>query len=133
MPDLSQQDLSKYRLNTAEEKLGAARVLLGEGYFKDAIGRSYYSIFSSMRAVLALDGVDFSKHSAVISYFQRNYVKQRIFDPEYSDIITSAFVIRNLSDYDDMFIASKKDAEKQIEAANKFLEAVKEYLLQRTA
>lgn len=45
---------------------------------KDSIGRSYYAMFSAVRAILALDGVDYSKHAGVISYFQREYVKSGI-------------------------------------------------------
>ena len=42
------------------------------GQFKDSIGRSYYAMFSAVRALLACDGVDYSKHSGVIAYFQKN-------------------------------------------------------------
>lgn len=124
-------DLSQYRIRTAEEKLGAAEILLSNGFYKDAIGRSYYCIFSATRAILALDGVDYSKHAGVIAYFQKTYVKEKIFETIYSDIIGTAFVIRNLSDYDDMFVASKADAEKQIADARIFLKKVKSYIENR--
>ncbi len=64
-------ELSSYRLNMSEEKLRSARILLDSGQYKDSIGRSYYAIFSALRAVLAKDKVDFSKHAGVISYFQK--------------------------------------------------------------
>lgn len=40
----------------------------------------------------------------------------------------NAFQIRNVCDYDDFYIASKQDAEIQIEQAKEFLDAVKNYL-----
>lgn len=49
--------------------------ILQTGNYKDSIGRSYYAMFSAVRAILALDGVDYSKHAAVIAYFQKEYVK----------------------------------------------------------
>lgn len=52
-------ELSSYRLNMSEEKLRSARILLDAGQYKDSIGRSYYAIFSALRAVLAKDKVDF--------------------------------------------------------------------------
>lgn len=67
-------NLSQYRLELAEEKLQSARVLLDAGQYKDSIGRSYYAIFSSVRAVLAKDKIDFSKHAGVIAYFQKEYL-----------------------------------------------------------
>lgn len=125
---MNQNDLSIHRIYIAEEKYRAAKILYEEGLFRDSISRSYYCIFSATRAILALERVDFSKHAGVISYFQKNYVKEKIFSNAYSDIIGKAFQIRNLSEYDDMFIASKKDAEDQLIKARFFLDGVKAYL-----
>lgn len=121
-------NLVKYRLDNAQEKLESAEILLDSGKYKDSIGRSYYAIFSAVRAVLAVDRVDFSKHAGVIAYFQKEYVKTKIFDVKYSKYLQSAFQIRNVCDYDDFFIASKQDAEVQLECAKEFLDAVKTYL-----
>lgn len=54
-----------YRLNSAKERLESAELLLKSGKYKDSVGRSYYAVFSAMRAVLAKDKVDFSKHAGV--------------------------------------------------------------------
>ena len=62
-------NLVKYRLDNAQEKLESAEILLDSGKYKDSISRSYYAIFSAVRAVLAVDRVDFSKHAGVIAYF----------------------------------------------------------------
>ena len=65
-------NLVKYRITNAEEKMISANLLLEAGQIKDSIGRSYYAMFSAVRALLACDGVDYSKHSGVIAYFQKN-------------------------------------------------------------
>lgn len=75
--------LVKYRLENAKEKLKTAKLLLESGHYKDSIGRSYYAIFTAVRAVLAKDKIDFSKHSGVIAYFQKEYIKSGIFDKQY--------------------------------------------------
>ena len=121
-------DLSVYRLNMAEEKLRSAKILLDAGQYKDSLGRSYYAVFSALRAVLARDKVDFSKHAGVISYFQREYLKTELFDKKYSRYISSAFQIRNNCDYDDFFIVSKEEAVEQYEHACELYEVVKEFL-----
>ena len=121
-------ELSSYRLNMSEEKLRSARILLDAGQYKDSIGRSYYAIFSALRAVLAKDKVDFSKHAGVISYFQKEYLKTELFDKKYSKYISSAFQIRNNCDYDDFFIVSKEEAKEQHEHAYELYEAVKKFL-----
>lgn len=120
----------QYRLDNAKEKLESAKVLLDAEKYRDSIGRSYYAIFTAVRAVLAYDKIDFSKHSGVISYFQREYIKTGKFDIKYSRYLQSAFQIRNSCDYDDFFIASKQDAEEQYNKAVEFYNEIHTYLLQ---
>ena len=109
--------LMQHRLDSAKEKLESAKILLDNGNLKDSIGRSYYAMFTSVRALLARDGVDFSKHAGVIAYFQREYIKTGILDMKYSKYISQAFQIRNNADYADFYIVSKSDADEQYESA----------------
>lgn len=122
-------NLMNYRLDNAKEKLESAKLLLDAGKYRDSIGRSYYTIFTAVRAVLANDKVDFSKHSGVIAYFQKEYIKTGKFDVKYSRHLQTAFQIRNSCDYDDFFIASKQDAEEQYSRAMEFYEEIQNYLL----
>ena len=128
MPDY-QKELVEYRLQTAQGKLHSAKILLDAGEYKDSIGRSYYAMFSAIKAMLAVDKVDFSKHAGVIAYFQKEYVKTGKFNKEYSKYISSAFQIRNNCDYADFFLVSRNDALEQYEKAEKFVDAVKKYLI----
>jgi len=48
-----QKELVQYRLDTAREKLQSSKILLDVGNYKDSIGRSYYAMFSGIRAILA--------------------------------------------------------------------------------
>lgn len=84
--------------------------------------------FSAVRAVLAENKVDFSKHAGVISYFQKEYVKTNIFDVKYSKILQNAFQIRNICDYDDFYLATKSSAEEQYNNAQEMIEAIERYL-----
>lgn len=123
-------DLVQYRLSSAKERLESARLLLDAGQYKDSIGRSYYAIFTAVRAVLSRDQVDFSKHAGVIAYFQREYIKSAIFDIKYSKILQRAFQIRNNCDYDDFFIVSKEDATEQYKNAVDMVQAIETYIKQ---
>lgn len=124
-------DLISYRLETANDKLTSAKLLLDAGQYKDSIGRSYYAIFTAIRAVLALQQVDFSKHAGVIAYFQKEYIKSGIFDKKYSKYLQQAFQIRNSCDYDDFFIVSRQDAKEQYDRAKELLSVIKEYIEER--
>lgn len=121
-------NLMNYRLNNAREKLESAKLLLDAGKYRDSIGRSYYAIFTAVRAVLANDRMDFSKHAGVIAYFQKEYIKTGKFDVKYSRYLQTAFQIRNSCDYDDFFIASKQDAEEQYHKAVEFYDEIFAFL-----
>ena len=121
-------DLVQYRKDIAKEKLKSAKILLDAGQYKDSIGRSYYALFSAVRAILAKDQVDFSKHAGVIAYFQKNYIKTEIFERKYSKYLTNAFQIRNSCDYDDFYIVSKTNAEEQYRKVDEMIRVIIDYL-----
>ena len=124
----NKRELMQYRLDMAKERLESSKLLLDNGNYKDSIGRSYYAIFTAVRALLAVDGVDFSKHAGVISYFQKEYIKSGIFDVKYSKYLSQAFQIRNNTDYADFFIVSREDAKEQYERAIEFIDVITEHL-----
>ena len=128
MPDVNKMDLAKYRLDMAKERLQSAKVLLDTGNLKDSIGRSYYAMFTATRAVLALDGIDFSKHAGVIGYFQKNYIKTGVFETKYSKYLSQAFQIRNNTDYADFFLVTKAETVEQYERAMKFVQKLEVYV-----
>ena len=126
------RDLTKYRLDTAAERLAVAEKLIVDGHFKDSVNRSYYAIFSAVRALLSEAYVDFKKHSAVIGYFRREYIKTGLFDIKFSSYIGDAFRARQYSDYEDFFIVSREQAEAQYQHAVEFVAAVEKYLAEET-
>ena len=123
-----QKDYAKYRIEKAKEDLTAAKLLYDNGSYRIANNRAYYAIFHALRAVLVFENYDSSKHSGIISEFRKRYIKTGIFPTEISQMIGSAFTIRNASDYDDMFLASKSDTMEQIEHAEYIVEILNEYV-----
>ena len=126
------KELSLYRFSKASEDLLASEVMLKESLYKVSINRSYYAIFHAMRAVTALVGYDSSKHSGIIAYFNQNFVKLGEFDKESSKIVKNASFLREKSDYEDFYIVSKQQAEKQIQDAKRFLVMVELYLKRKS-
>jgi uncharacterized protein (UPF0332 family) len=126
----SLRELAGYRMERAREMLDAAKDNLEIGQFKTSLNRSYYAIFHAMRAANILKGFDSSKHSGVIAFFNKEYLKEGILERNLSIIIKNSAFLREKSDYDDFFIASKKDAEKQLTDATIFLEKLEAYMKQ---
>ena len=120
----SLKKLAGYRMDRAKEMLVAARENLEIGQYKTSLNRSYYAIFHAMRAMNILKGFDSSKHSGVIAFFNKEYLKENILDRNLSIVIKNSAFLREKSDYDDFYIASKQEAEKQLEEAERFLDAV---------
>ena len=84
-----------------------------------------------MRAVLALTGEDYKKHSGVISRFSEQYLKTRLLPPELSKVISMASIIRNRSDYEDFYVCSISDTQKLVSDAAQFLDTVTAFLKEK--
>lgn len=122
------RDLCNYRIKKAKDDLESSDIMYQNQKFSQSINRSYYSIFHATRALLALDKFDSKKHSGIIAYFIKNYIKTGKFEKQIGQILTSAENIRIQSDYDDFFIASKQQAEEQLEKARKFVDEIETYI-----
>ena len=125
------KDLVLYRVQTAKDDLSSARILLRAGEYKGANNRAYYAIFYAIRAVLALEQIDFKKHKDVIAYFNQNYIKTEIFPRKIGKKIAQAQRIREDSDYDDEYQPSLEKTEQQIETAKELIKLVKKYLMRK--
>ncbi|MCB5502410.1 HEPN domain-containing protein [Dorea formicigenerans] len=126
--DERQIDLSKYRIQEAKDSLRVAERCLSDGFYKDSINRSYYAAFYCIKAVLALGTVDFKRHKDVMAYFNKEYVAANIFPRELGRKLSTLKQLREKSDYDDFYIASKTQAEEQYETAKFVFEQINSYL-----
>ena len=122
------KELSKHRLEQAKEDLKASKVLYDMKLFKSANNRAYYSIFHSMKAVLALEPIDFKRHKDVIAYFNKNYIHAEIFPKSMGRRISDASRIREDSDYDDEFVPTDEETKIQINTAREIINLVEKYL-----
>lgn len=121
-------DLAKYRYRDAIEKLESARILLRENQLRDSLSRSYYAMFSAVRALLALNKLDSGKHSGIISLFNQHFVKTEIISRPAGRILKKAQQSRERSDYGDYVIVSKEETESQIKDAERLLSEIKAVL-----
>ena len=118
------RDLSSHRLKKSKDLIAQAKLLFDNEQYDGCINRSYYAIFNAMRALLAFLQLDSRKHSGVISFFDKYFVKTGIFRKEFSKIVHKSFDFRQVSDYDDFYIISIDQAEMQIDNCAKFISEV---------
>lgn len=120
--------LSKYRLEQSKENLEEAEALFNINKFKGASNRAYYSIFHAIKAILALEQMDFKKHSSVIAYFNKEYISKEIFSRELGKRISEARFFREKSDYVDFYIVTKEECQTQIDTARLMIEEAEKYI-----
>lgn len=97
----------------------------------NANNRAYYAIFHAIRAVLALEKVDFKKHKDVLAYFNQYYVNTNIFPRKLGRKINQAKDVREDSDYGDEFIPSAEITQIQIETAKELIQLVEGYITKK--
>lgn len=122
------KSLALHRLEQAKEDLTSAKLNYEHNLYKSANNRAYYAIFHSMRAILALEGVDFKKHKDVQAYFNKNYVNTELFPKTMGRKISEASKIREDSDYDDEFVVNSEKTARQIETAKELIKLVEKYM-----
>lgn len=122
------KELSKHRIEQAKEDLIASEMLNNAKLYKSANNRAYYSIFHSIKSVLALEPIDFKRHKDVIAYFNKNYIHTEIFPKNIGRRIVEASKIREDSDYDDEFIVNAEKTQEQINTAKELILLVEKFI-----
>lgn len=125
----TKKDLVIYRLRTSKDTLRSAQILFAAEEYKGANNRAYYAIFHAVNAIHALNGKAYKRHKDAIGNFNKEYVKTEIFSREIGRKIGEAEEIRHASDYDDFYIASREETERQIDVAGEFIQLVEAYCM----
>ena len=115
-------------LKKARESLQAARILEREEMHDFSASRSYYAMFYAVQALLLGKDLSFSKHSAVISAFGREFAKQAILPMEFHRYLIEAQEERNVGDYGIGPGISSADAQEQIDRADEMIRTIEAYL-----
>ncbi len=122
------KELANHRLEQAKEDLAAGNLLYDKNFFKSANNRAYYSIFHSIKAVLALEPIDFRSHKSVLAYFNKNYINTEIFPKTIGRKIVNASSMREDSDYDDEFVVDSNKTKEQLKTAEELINLVEDFL-----
>lgn len=130
--DNKEVDLCMYRIGNAKETLDTAKLCMEHKRYKDTINRCYYAAFYAIKAVLALEKVDFKRHKDAVSYFNQNYVATGIFERELGKELGRLKRKREISDYDDFYVVSYDEVVEQYEAAERIVKSIQQFLQDKT-
>ena len=99
---MKEQDINaliEYRLEEAREALTDAEFLLNAGRYRSAANRLYYACFYAVVAALLTRRMEYSRHSAVIAFFDKEFIRSGQLPKEYSRTLHRAFNERQQDDY----------------------------------
>lgn len=115
-------------LERAETNLQVARELLANEYFDVSASRAYYAAFYAASALLLNEGLDTSKHSGVIALIHQHFVKSGRLNKEQGRNLNWLFELRSVGDYGVSLHVLQQDAQRAVNIAEDFFEAVKALL-----
>lgn len=130
--DAKRSDLARFRIQQAEESLDEAELLYRSGKSpRSVINRVYYAMFYSILALLIYEPYSSSKHSGVLSYFNRRFVKEGVIPEDIGRAVNKAFDLRIRGDYKEQVVLTREQVEPYIGHARGCTEAVRNLLIER--
>lgn len=115
-------------LDKAQQSTEAAQSLLADNYVDFSASRAYYAMFYALEALLLTKNLSFSKHSAVIAAFGKEYIKSGVLDARFHRAVIDAFDLRNAGDYGTMHAVSAELASQTIQNAKELIHAVSSHI-----
>jgi len=121
--------LARHRLQQAKESLQEAQYLFaGEKSLRSVVNRIYYGMFYAVLALLIYEPYASSKHSGVLAYFNKHFVKGGLFSDAMGRSLNKAFELRQRGDYREYFELTKDQVEPLLDEAAQFVASVRTYL-----
>jgi len=117
----------KLLLEKADESLEAAKSLLKNSHYGFSVSRSYYAMFYATEAVLLHKDLQFSKHSAVLSSFNKEFVKEGVFPASLFKSLQKGFELRQEGDYG-LIPVEQEEAKQLLEESLIFIRTIRDFL-----
>lgn len=93
--------LARHRMPRAREAFDEGDLLLSKGSPMGAVNRFYYAAFHAARALLATREIDSSRHSGVITLFQKHFLTTGLVSVGHAKALPRSFEKRQNMDYAD--------------------------------
>ena len=132
IPDMTDGPSQEYvarQLESAEEALSAAGLLLENNHLKAAANRAYYAMFYAAMAALMQSGGDLPRtHGGVTNQFGLHYVRTGLIDPELAGTLQDNYELRRKSDYELYAYFAGDEIRQAVQNAQAFVSAIRSAL-----
>lgn len=113
----------------SQEAISSAESNYENKFYSTCQNRLYYAIFYAVTALAYKDEFITSKHSQLMSWFNKKYIyTEKIFTEQMLKIYKEAFTNRQKSDYDFMYEPDASEVYASIEETKYFVDEIKKYL-----
>ena len=119
------RESSLAELSLADEELESADSLLGAGFARVSLTRTYFAVFHAARARLYASGFEPRSHGGVHHLFNLHFVKTARFNPGASRLLARLQKYREEADYSHAFVVDADGAREELDAARTFVETVR--------
>ena len=116
-------------LGKARRNIRSAKMLLADGDCDTAVSRAYFAMFYVAEAILLSKGLAYSKHSAVIAAFGKEFAKPGVLPAEFHAHLREAAEARNISDYQVGSLLTEEATAQHISRAEALLVAAERLLV----
>jgi uncharacterized protein (UPF0332 family) len=121
---VDKKKLIKYRLNRASETLEEAKIAIENKRYLLAANRIYYASFYSVSALAIKHEFKTSKHTQLLSWFNKNFVKNGIVEKRLGKFYLDAFEMRQESDYEDFVVIDKTSIDEKVKLTLEFINKI---------
>ena len=115
-------------LAKARDSLDAARLLLDAGYADFAVSRVYYAMFYAAEALLDSRGLAYSRHSAVIAAFGKEFCLSGDLPVDFHRRLIDAEDARHSGDYGSPNSISGEECRLHLDGALEFVDVIERHM-----
>jgi len=122
------ETLIRYRIQQAEETLADAEAMTKAKLSpRSVINRAYYAMFYAILGLFLKTNVTLktSKHSGIISMFDRTFILSGKMDRQFSKSLHKMFNARQVADYKELVEITPEEAEEAVRATREFFMEIK--------
>ncbi len=116
------------RIENSEQAMRDAETLLDDGSLRGAANRIYYSVFHAVSALALSRGASFKKHSSLLTYFHKEFIKEGVLDRVHGRTVQKAADDRTDADYSDFVNFTTDQITLRLKECRAFIVAAKEVL-----
>ena len=124
----NRENLINYRLEQAEDTILDVDLLIKNKRFRAAINRIYYGIFYCLLALGLKYEFETSKHTQLIGWFNKNFIRKKKIDSKYGKIINKAFNRRTKGDNDTFIEFEEETVKEMFDEMKDFISAIKLFI-----